>query len=272
MKTSRTNLEELEGLTMITSAKIISNQAVLPEIYLTWLESPEVAAAAKPGQFVMVRCGTGNERLLRRPISIHGKEKGKLALLYHREGQGTAWLADRVRDETLDIIGPLGNGFDISSRGQNLLFIAGGMGIAPLGFLAQEATERKFNVTLLIGAPHKNALLPRKLLPSSARYIAATDDGSSGQRGRVTDLIASFIDRSDQVFACGPLPMYRTLRDNTGSLLKNKPAQISLEMRMACGFGVCYGCTVNTKQGVRQVCRDGPVFNLEDVNLDEAAV
>jgi dihydroorotate dehydrogenase electron transfer subunit len=257
---------------MLTSAKIISNQEILPGIYLAWLAVPEMAAAAKPGQFVMVRCGTDNEMLLRRPISIHGRDKDKIALLYRCAGKGTEWLAGRGKDEALDLIGPLGTGFDISSRGPNLLFIAGGMGIAPLGFLAQEAVEHNFNVVLLIGAPHKNALFPKKLLSSKVRYIAATDDGSSGQRGFVTELIPSFIDRSDQVFACGPLPMYRTLRDNKDKLLKNKPVQISLEMRMACGNGVCYGCTVNTKRGWQQVCKHGPVFNLEDVILEEAAV
>jgi dihydroorotate dehydrogenase electron transfer subunit len=144
------------------------------------------------------------------------------------------------------------------------------MGIAPLAFLAQEAVGHNFIVTLLIGASNKSELYPKNLLPSQVRYIAATDDGSSGRKGFVTDLIAPYIDRTDQVFACGPVPMYRTLVEKRAELLKNKPAQLSLEMRMACGHGVCYGCTINTKKGAKQVCQDGPVFNLEDVILEEA--
>ena len=255
---------------MLTTAKVFSSKEVMPDVYLTWLEAPDIAAEAKSGQFLMVRCGTDNEMLLRRPISIHGRDKDKIALLYRLAGKGTQWLSERGKDESLDVIGPLGTGFDISSRSQNLLLIAGGMGIAPITFLAQEAAEHKFNVVLLIGATDKDALLSKNLLPKEVRYVPATDDGSTGRRGFVTDLISSFIDKTDQVFACGPAPMYRTLIEKKAELLKNKPTQISLEMRMACGHGVCYGCTINTKRGLKQVCKDGPVFNIEDVILEEA--
>jgi len=264
------NIFQLKGTLMLTTAKLFSSKEIMPDVFLTWLEAPDVAAEAKSGQFVMVRCGTDNEMLLRRPISIHQKDKDKIALLYQNVGKGTEWLSERGKDDSLDIIGPLGNGFDISSRSQNLLLIAGGMGIAPLAFLAQEAAEHKFNVTLLIGAANKEALFPKNLLPKDVRYVTATDDGSMGRRGFVTELIPSFIDKSDQVFVCGPAPMYRALIEKRSELLKNKPTQISLEMRMACGHGVCYGCTINTKRGLKQVCKDGPVFNIEDVILEEA--
>ena len=255
---------------MLTTAKVVSSKEVLPDVYLTWLEAPDISAEAKSGQFMMVKCGTDNEMLLRRPISIHQKDKDKIALLYRRAGKGTQWLSERGKDDSLDVIGPLGTGFDISSRSQNLLLVAGGMGIAPIAFLAQEAVEHNYNTVLLLGAANKSVLFPKNLLPSHVRYIPATDDGSTGRRGFVTDLISSHIDKSDQVFACGPIPMYRTLIDKRGEMLKNKPVQISLEMRMACGHGVCYGCTINTKRGLKQVCKDGPVFNIEDVILEEA--
>jgi dihydroorotate dehydrogenase electron transfer subunit len=254
----------------LTTARIISNKEIMPKIFLMWLEAPDMAVEAQSGQFLMVRCGMGNETLLRRPLSIHQKDREKIAVLFRNIGKGTDWLSERGNDEKLDIIGPLGTGFDISSRSQNLLLIAGGMGIAPLAFLAQEAVGHNFNVTLLIGASNKNELYPKNLLPSPVRYITATDDGSSGRKGFVTDLIAPYIDRTDQVFACGPVAMYQTLIEKRSELLKNKPAQISLEMRMACGHGVCYGCTVATKKGLKQVCKDGPVFKLEDVLLEEA--
>jgi dihydroorotate dehydrogenase electron transfer subunit len=253
----------------LTTAKVISNKEVMPEILLTWLEAPDIAPLAKSGQFVMVKCGTNNEMLLRRPLSIHQKDGERIATLFRVTGKGTDWLSERVTDETLNIIGPLGNGFDISSRSQNLLLIAGGMGIAPLVFLAQEAVSRNYNVTLLCGAASKNELYPKNMLPSQVRYIPATDDGLVGRQGFVTDLLPAYIDRTDQVFACGPVPMYRTLIEKKKELLKGKPAQLSLELRMACGHGVCYGCTVNTARGLKQVCKDGPVFDLEDILIEE---
>lgn len=253
----------------LTTAKVISNKEAMPQTFLLWLEAPDVAAEAKSGQFVMVRCGTDNEMLLRRPISIFQKDKNNIALLVRDIGKGTDWLSKRKKDDALEIIGPLGNGFDISSRSQNLLLIAGGIGVAPLNFLAQEAIVHNFNVTMLAGAATKDALLPRNLLPPKVRYIEATDDGSSGRQGFVTDLISSYIDRHDQVFACGPIPMFRTLASKKNELLKGKETQLSLEMRMACGHGVCYGCTIKTAHGWKQVCKDGPVFNIDDVIMEE---
>lgn len=253
----------------LTTANIISSKEVMPEIFLMWLEVPDIASEAKPGQFVMVKCGSDNEMLLRRPLSIHQKDDGKIAVLFRVSGKGTDWLSERGKDDTLSIIGPLGNGFDISSRSQNLLLVAGGMGIAPLVFLAQEAVSRNYNVTLLCGAASKNELYPKNMLPSQVRYLPATDDGLTGRQGFITDLLPAYIDRTDQVFACGPLPMYRTLIDKKNELLKRKPTQLSLEMRLACGHGVCYGCTVSTRRGLKQVCQDGPVFDIKDVILDE---
>ena len=103
--------------------------------------------------------------------------------------------------------------------------------------------------------------------------MTASDDGSSGRRGMVTELIPLYIEKADQVFACGPLPMYITLAMQKDELLRGKPLQLSLEMRMACGHGVCYGCTVETRNGLKQVCKDGPVFDLTDIEAtlkDEA--
>ena len=107
------------------------------------------------------------------------------------------------------------------------------------------------------------------MLPSGIELIATTEDGSVGQKGRVTDVLPQFVDRADCVFACGPVPMYRNMYARREGLLKAKPVQVSLEVRMGCGLGVCYGCTVKTKGGLKQVCTRGPVFDLDDVLWDE---
>jgi len=249
-------------------AAIISNSEIIPGVYLTWLDSPQIAATAQPGQFVMVRCG--EETLLRRPLSIHqlADESGgaKLALLFTVVGKGTQWLSQRKVGDNLDLLGPLGNGYAIHSSARNLLLLAGGIGIAPLRFLSQKAVSQGYSVRLLLGAATASQLYPGHLLPSEIELITATEDGTVGKKGMITDFLPDFIDRADQVFACGPTRMYQTMASQN---LKRKPAQISLEVRMGCGLGTCYGCTLKTKSGLKQVCTDGPVFDLQDIVWDE---
>ena len=243
------------------TAIITSNTEVMAGVHLIWLEAPDIASTARPGQFVMVRCG--EESLLRRPLSIHQVDgKDKLAVLFNVVGKGTEWLAQCKVGDSLDILGSLGNSFSINPDSQNLLLVAGGIGIAPLAFLAQEALRTEHSATLLYGTANASRY-PESLLPYAMELVSSTEDGSLGKEGRVTDLLPDFIDWADQIFACGPLPMYKTMAQMPE--LKNKPVQISLEMRMGCGRGICYGCTVKTKSGLKQVCQDGPVFDLDDV-------
>lgn len=141
------------------------------------------------------------------------------------------------------------------------------MGIAPLYFLAEETLKRGDSVTLLYGTAIEN---PYPEVSPGIKLVKATEDGSVGYHGMVTDLLSDYVNWADQVFACGPVPMYTTMTRMPD--LKNKPVQISLEVRMGCGRGVCYGCTVKTKNGLKKVCQDGPVFNLEDILWDELIV
>jgi len=250
------------------AASIISNSEVMPGTYLMWLESPLIAPLAKPGQFVMVRCG---DYQLRRPLSIHlVDDQNRLALLFTVVGKGTHWLSQRQAGDNLDLLGPLGNGYSIHPASRNLLLVAGGIGIAPLHFLAQKALKQGYSVTLLLGAQTATQLYPRHLLPPEAELVFATEDGSAGEKGMITDLLPDFLGWADQLFACGPTSMYRTMAKSK-KLLNTKPAQVSLEMRMGCGRGICYGCTLKTKSGLKQVCKDGPVFELKDVLWDELA-
>lgn len=251
----------------ISSSPVISKTEVMPGVYLIWLEAPRIAAAALPGQFLMVRCG--EETVLRRPLSIHQTDGNRLALLFAVVGRGTEWLSRCQSGDSIDLFGPLGNGFHIHPGARSLLLVAGGIGIAPLRFLADEAVKQGERVTLLYGTPDKHRY-PPNLLPPGIELVAATEDGSTGRKGRVTDLLPEFTSRADRIFACGPAPMYHTMAAQPS--LKAKSVQVSLEMRMGCGVGVCYGCTVKTKSGLKQVCQDGPVFELSDldnINWDE---
>ena len=248
-------------------APIIATSEVMPGVSLVWLEPPEIVSEAKPGQFVMVYCG--EETLLRRPLSIHQVDGGKLALLFSVVGKGTRWLSQCKLGDKIDLFGPLGNGFSIHPASPNLLLVAGGIGIAPLYLLAQEALSKGHSVRLLLGASTAGQLYPRHFLPPEVELIIATEDGTDGKKGMITDLLPDFTGWADQIFACGPASMYRAMVAQPPQ--KAKPVQISLEVRMGCGLGVCYGCTVKTKNGLKQVCKDGPVFNLEDILWGELA-
>ena len=228
-----------------------------------------MASTAQPGQFIMVCCG--QETLLRRPLSIHqlDDKKGKLALLYSVVGKGTHWLSKCRAGDKIDLLGPLGNGYLIHPASNNLLLLAGGIGIAPLCFLAQVALNQGYTVKLLLGASTAVQLCPSYLLPTGIRCIIATEDGTSGKKGMLTDFLPDSIGWADQIFACGPSSMYRAMATQNQQLLKAKPVQISLEVRMGCGLGVCYGCTIRTKMGLKQVCKDGPIFNLDDILWEE---
>jgi dihydroorotate dehydrogenase electron transfer subunit len=251
-------------------ASILSCKKVTAGISLMYLQCPEISKQAKPGQYVMVRAG--EDMVLRRPLSIHWADDEKLALLFMTVGKGTEWLSQRQAGETLNILGPLGNDFPISKKSKNLLLVAGGIGIAPLHFLVKEALNSGKKVTLLVGAKNKNLLKPAQFMPDGTEVVCATEDGSAGHKGLVTELLSEYAGATDQIIACGPMPMLKYLADNQNKLgLKGKDISISMEMRMACGVGVCYGCTIRTKHGLKQVCKDGPVFPLEDIIWDEMA-
>jgi dihydroorotate dehydrogenase electron transfer subunit len=245
-------------------ARVKSNSELMPRTRLVWLDAPAIAELARPGQFVMVRCGEGHDPLLRRPLSIHRVDStGGVALLFEVVGRGTSWLSGRAEGDIVDLMGPLGSGFLVKPAAKNLLLVAGGIGMAPLAFLAEEATRLGRTVTVLPGAQTAALLYPADSLPQISIVEGSTDDGSAGMKGLVTSRIDEFIGQADQVFACGPSAMYQSMARL--DCLKKKSVQVSLEERMACGLGACYGCTVKTRNGLKQVCQDGPVFNLADI-------
>lgn len=244
---------------------IISNKEVLPGIFHLKVDSLSMASTAHPGQYVMLTCDRGTQRLLRRPISIHRISGGVLELLYAVVGGGTQWLSQRQAGEKLDILGPLGSGFRIKPASNNLLLVAGGIGIAPLIHLADEALKNGKKVTLLAGARSANQLIPSSMLPGKVDVKVATEDGSAGLKGLVTAYLPDYVNQADQVFICGPLPMFKAIAANYAGLFTGKSVQVSLEVRMGCGLGFCYACTIKTTHGLKQVCKDGPVFEMQDV-------
>lgn len=262
-------------------ATVISNKKIMREFprtygrsilgsYIVWLNCVDIAKESKPGHFIMVRCG--KECTLPRPFSIHKiNEKDELSILYAvlKGGKGTKWLSERMAGEIIDIFGPLGNGYKIYPDSRNLLLVAGGIGIAPLCFLAQEAIRQGHSVTLLYGTANRYQY-PESYLPKGIELHTTTEDGTKGKMGRVTDILPDFADWADQIFACGPETMYRDMALKKKELkLEGKPVQISLEIMMGCGVGVCYGCTIKTKKGLKQICKDGPIFDLEDIIWEE---
>ena len=249
------------------AATVDDNRTVFPGVNVIWLEAPEIAGQARPGQFVMVKCR--GQTFLRRPLSIHrlSFDKNRLAFMFAVVGKGTAWLAGIKPGEVIDLLGPLGNGFIINSGVDSAVLIAGGLGMAPLGFLADELKAQGKKVKILYGTATASQMCPESTLPAAVEYVYATEDGSRGRNGFITEYLPQYLQGTAQLFACGPTPMYRTMAKMT--TVKNKPVQVSLEVRMACGLGICYGCSIHTKQGLRQVCKHGPVFNLHDIEWNE---
>jgi dihydroorotate dehydrogenase electron transfer subunit len=234
------------------------------------VKAPEIASLARPGQYIMVRCGEGYEMPLRRPLGIHRIFKDNISLLYSVVGRGTEWLSQRKAGDALDLLGPLGNGFEIYPASRNLLLVAGGVGIAPLLALAEHAKAKGLKFTLMIGEKKADKIYPERLLPSGIKAVITTEDGSLGQKGMVTDILPQFVPEADQVFVCGPLPMYRAIAKMSRKL-GNKPTQVLLETVLGCGVGACLSCSIETKQGRKLVCKDGPVFEFRDIIWDKIA-
>jgi len=253
---------------MQSFATVVANEKVMPGGHIVWLRAPEIAHLARPGQFVMVRCGDTFDPLLRRPLSIHKVDAGGLiALLFDVVGVGTSWLSTTVPGNEVDILGPLGNGFSLGASPSRVLLIGGGIGVAPLLFLSEEAAARGHSVVLIMGSRTSSMLYPSSLVASSVHYCKATEDGSEGLVGKATDVMRPYLSQADMIFACGPTDMYRCMSQDDS--LRAKPLQVSLEAVMGCGVGACYSCAVHTRAGLRQVCKDGPVFELNDILWEE---
>ncbi|MEW6172968.1 MAG: dihydroorotate dehydrogenase electron transfer subunit [Bacillota bacterium] len=256
---------------MIYDVEIVTQRKVATDCYRLDIYAPEVAAAAQPGQFLMVKTSFTLDPLLRRPLSINtvDRTRGLVKILYRVVGRGTSLMAGKKLGRRLSILGPLGNGFTVPSKG-NFVVVAGGLGIAPLFFLVQRLRALGNEVAVFYGAQNRfQLLLIEELNNLRVNLFTATNNGSSGHKGTVVDLLrVQGIPPAEIVYAAGPPPMLRAL----SGLFREAGvprAEITLEERMGCGVGACRGCAVRIagEEGpvYKRVCADGPVFRAEEV-------
>lgn len=263
---------------ILEEGRVVANTQIGELGALLTIHAPGIATRANAGQFVHVRPGYGWDPLLRRPYSFCriDRRSGEIELIVKPLGTGGEWIAERRPGDALDLLGPLGTAFVVRRDTKNLLLVAGGTGIAPMRVIAeQEASKR--NVALVMGGRSVAHLWPSERLPASIEYVATTDDGSFGVRGRVTDALPDLLLWADQLLACGPWPMLAAigrLRDDAarGPVVAGRrvllDAQIAVEQHMGCAMGVCRACVVVTAHGNARVCREGPVFALGDVAFE----
>ncbi|MBS4026679.1 MAG: dihydroorotate dehydrogenase electron transfer subunit [Clostridia bacterium] len=247
---------------------ISDNNEFMPGHFRLSCRVPEVARLAKPGQFVHVQVSRETDPLLRRPISIfHADESiGEITLVYRVVGRGTALLSRLQPGQQLDLLGPLGNGFQLPQADRaSVLVIGGGIGLAPLQYLLRQLISLGHQVTFLAGLRDKEQVpLLTNFPQSGAETVITTDDGSYGEKGLVTGVSEGLLSngRYAMIYACGPEGMLAGVARQAAQY--SIPCQVSLERTIACGVGACLGCTCETMQEgsltYSHVCKDGPVF------------
>jgi dihydroorotate dehydrogenase electron transfer subunit len=281
----------------LVRTELVDSREILPGQWLQSFHAPELAVGSRAGQFVHVRTGDLSGLVLRRPFSINTADpvSGVVTIHFRTIGRGTEWFTRLRPGDGVDMLGPLGRPFEVDPRSQHLLLIAGGLGMAGVRALADEAIRDGRQVTLLFGAASARDVYPSSLLPDEVEYVIATDDGSVGHRGFVTELVPEYEAWADQAFACGPAPMLAALArlaagrrdrlgvaklgrkrgggkpDALGSAAARRKAflQVSMEQNMGCAVGACLGCVIMGTNGAPQrVCREGPVFASEEVAWD----
>jgi dihydroorotate dehydrogenase electron transfer subunit len=281
----------------LAAAELVDSREILPGQWLQSFHAPWLTTGSRAGQFVHVRTGDLSGLILRRPFSLNTVDpaSGVVTIHFRTIGRGTEWFTRLRPGDAIDMLGPLGRPFEVDPRSSHLLLVAGGLGIAGVRMLADEALREGRQVTLLFGAASAREVYPSSLLPDEVEYVVATDDGSMGHRGFVTELVTEYDAWADQAFACGPWPMLAALaglaatrrrRMGVASLGRKRgggrpaaagsPAarrkaflQISMEQNMGCAVGACLGCVVMGVGGQPQrVCREGPVFASEEIAWD----
>ena len=278
----------------LVRTELIESREILPGQWIQSFHAPELASGSRAGQFVHVRTGDLSGLVLRRPFSINTADAVSATITIHFRtiGRGTAWFTALRPGDAVEMLGPLGRPFEVDPRSRHLLLVAGGLGMAGVRVLVDEAIRDGRQVTMLFGAASAREVYPSSLLPDEVEYVIATGDGSVGHRGFVTDLVPDYEAWADQAFACGPAPMLAALArlaagrrerlgvarlgrnrgggktDPLGSPAARRKAflQVSMEQNMGCAVGACLGCVIMGSNGAPQrVCREGPVFAAEEV-------
>ena len=249
---------------------VIEQKMIADGICSMWLDAKEIAVQAKPGQFISVY-SNDKSRVLPRPISICeiDREKGTLRIVYRVVGKGTEEFSKAEAGDSFEILGPLGNGFPIEeAKGKKVLMIGGGIGVPPM---LQTAKEIEGEAIIVSGYRNQDLFLKEELESAGTLFIA-TEDGSVGTKGNVVDAMRENQIEADMMFACGPKPMLRALKNY--ALEKGIPCWISMEEKMACGVGACLACVCQSKDvdshshvHNKRICKDGPVFLSTEVEL-----
>lgn len=244
-------------------SEIIKNEGLCDGIFRMKLSRGDMPKAS-PGQFVHVRCSDSRDPLLRRPFSVAGMDGDTYEILYKVVGKGTSLLSKKTPGGILDVIGPLGNGFSVESLPEAPVLVAGGMGIAPMLFLAAEFSGKA--AKFILGAGTRELLLCRdELKHGGLELLTSTEDGTCGIKGDVCSVLSSVFPESacSAVCACGPYEMLRSVYSISREY--GVPSRLCFETPMACGVGACLGCVINTLgetgQVYKRVCKDGPVFD-----------
>lgn len=251
--------------------RIIKNKELAENFF--WMEIENgFSEEFFPGQFIYIKIPPF---FLRRPFSVAKMEREKLCILYQIKGKGTETLSKKRDGEYLDIIGPLGNGFPFKEKWKKVYLVGGGTGIAPLIFLSENLRKKCDDVVFFYGARNKK-LIFKSILPENIEIVFSTEDGSFGYKGKITEVLINRLDKDipDVVFSAGPEGMLKEI----GVISKKYriPCYVSVERRMGCGMGLCYGCVIKVKKGKGweyvRVCKEGPVFNVEDIIWEDEQV
>ncbi len=238
-------------------------------LYALTMRAPRIACCAQPGQFLHIACGEGN--LLRRPISICNVQGDLIKIFFEVKGSGTAWLARRGPRDVLDVLGPLGHGFDLPALGARPVMIGGGIGVPPMLYAMRAARDAcNAQPSAILGFRSRNLILLQSQFEELGPTHICTDDGTSGVHGFVSDVLQDHLREYTGICACGPRPMLKAVAEIAAQA--GLPCQVSLEERMGCGIGACLVCACALKlkdgqEGVRygHVCKDGPVFDAKEV-------
>jgi dihydroorotate dehydrogenase electron transfer subunit len=244
------------------TTKILENRQISPDFYLLAFEWDRSWGEPLGGNFLELKVNSSSAPLLRRPFAFSGYSDNRAEMIYQIRGESTKLLSNKQVGDTIDLIAPLGNSFTVTDGCKSIIAIAGGVGLGPILFAANEAKSRGLNVTFVTGF-RSSELIPDRELFTSIDANFCTDDGSEGFKGNVVEFLSnqdsSMFDDS-VIWACGPTPMLKAIHNFAKE--RGVEAQVSMEEMMACGIGACMGCVIETtdERGMARVCKDGPIF------------